>query len=289
MLAPGSLIEVVGALRGEISPAPVIPGIAKREEYAVDFREVRGQRVARRAAEIAAAGGHNLLVLGNPGSETMLARRIPTILPPADAGRADRGHEGVVRRGADDRPRWIDDGSPISSAAPHDQRSRSDRRRLEHPSRRGVPRPSRRVVLRRNAGDSAPRAGVAATAPRRSRDRDLEGPAHGAIARGFHARRRRQSLSLWVARSSVAPVSVHGARHVRRYLGRLSGPLLDRIDMVIDAPSLTPAELMSEEEGEPSAAISNARRGSERSRRTSQRNAERAPSRTRSEETRSAR
>ena len=82
-----SLAEVVGSLRGELPPLDIAtpPGEHEPSAFGVDLADVAGQTLPKRALEIAAAGRHHLYLVGPPGAgKTMLAERLPTVLPPLD-------------------------------------------------------------------------------------------------------------------------------------------------------------------------------------------------------------
>jgi magnesium chelatase family protein len=86
-----NLAELVAALRGERKwpPTATPPSRRRRGPAIPDLADVRGQAVGRRALEVAAAGGHHLLLVGSPGSgKTMLATRLPGLLPPLDESEA---------------------------------------------------------------------------------------------------------------------------------------------------------------------------------------------------------
>jgi magnesium chelatase family protein len=219
------------------TPAPAVEGPPEP-----DLADVRGQLLARRALEIAAAGGHNVLLVGPPGSgKTMLARRLPGLLPPPSL-------EEALETAA------------VHSAAGLPAESLLARRPFRSPHHTtsdvalvgGGPRPRPGEVSLAHNGvlflDELPEFGRAALEALRQ-----------PLEEGFVTVSRNRGTVLMPARFQLiaamnpCPCGRRGTgggcrcpRHrVRAYLGRLSGPLLDRIDLHVPAPPIGYDEMTS--------------------------------------------
>src|ERR1041384_3121709 len=83
IVAANSLIQIANHFKGTQVLSRPQPKVREREAATLDLRDIKGQESAKRALEIAAAGGHHLLMIGSPGAgKSMLAARLPSILPP---------------------------------------------------------------------------------------------------------------------------------------------------------------------------------------------------------------
>jgi magnesium chelatase family protein len=221
----------------------------------VDFADVRGQAYARRALEIAAAGTHNVLLLGPPGSgKTMLARRLPTILPPLTLEEAIE-----VTRIYSVAGRMPAQGSLVTARpfrAPHHSATLPaliGGGTVPHPGEASL---AHLGVLFLDELPEFRRETLEALRQPLEEGRVVVARAHATAV--FPAR------CLLVAALNPCPCGYRGdalrpcactLRQRVRYMARISGPLLDRMDLHVEVPRLTGAELTATQQGEPSAAV----------------------------------
>ncbi len=223
------------------------------DPHYLDLADVKGQAAARRALEIAAAGQHSMLMLGPPGAgKSMLAQRFAGLLPPMPAAEA------------------------LASAA---VASLAGRFQPEHWGRRPLRQPHHSAsAVALTGGGSPPRPGEISLAhggilfldelpefPRAALEALREpletGQIH--ISRAAQQARFPARFQL-IAAMNPCPCGYLGSslracrctpEQVSRYQGKLSGPLLDRIDLHLEVPALTPEELLQAGAGDSTAAV----------------------------------
>jgi magnesium chelatase family protein len=253
ILAADNLLQVCAHLSGRESIPPYTPGVAQAEMGYPDLQDVKGQGPAKRALEIAAAGGHSLLMSGPPGTgKSMLAHRLPGLLPPMST--ADALETAAVHSlaGCFSIDRW----RQRPYRAPHHSASmaalvgggslpRPGEISLAH---HGVLFLDELPEFQRNALDAL---------------REPLETGHIHVSRAAHRATFPACFQL-VAAMNPCPCGYLGNAAgkcrctpdlVARYRAKLSGPFLDRIDLMIEVPQVTEAELSARVVGEPSAVV----------------------------------
>ncbi|MFT7582049.1 MAG: magnesium chelatase family protein [Myxococcota bacterium] len=255
VIAVRTIVELVEHFQGATVLEAVTPTTIERRAPAVDLAHVRGQVRARRALEVAAAGGHNLLMVGPPGcGKTLLARSMPGILPPLtmqealDVARVHSISTTSRRRGA------LSTSRPFR--APHSSASHAALVGGGNPPMPGeVSLAHHGVLFLDEVAEFSRRALDSLRAP--LEDRAVT------VSRAASTMQFPASIAL-VCAMNPCPCGHHGdPRHdcrcpqskIDAYRDRLSGPLIDRIDIVVPLMAVDPEDLMSAPAGESSAVV----------------------------------
>ena len=218
-----------------------------------DFADVKGQAGAKRALEIAAAGGHSLLLVGPPGSgKSMLAQRFAGLLPAMSVQEALQSAAIASLAGQFSRQRW----ALRPTCSPHHTASAVALVGGGSPPRPGEISLAHNGVLFLDELPEFPRAALEA----------LREPLEtGQITISRAARRAEFPARFqFVGAMNPCPCGYLGSAHkscrctpdqIARYQGKLSGPLLDRIDLHVEVPTMAPDQLLGAPAGEPTDAI----------------------------------